>query len=451
MTGLAEQGKGLAGSGLLVGASVLLLWDRLLSPDGWVGFLSLAAVGLVVAAAGWVQLFGPAVVRALVVPLALLASVSAAVDLPARIDTNPRRSCPAETSASAAGSRPCDRPAARSRPSATPWLRVLLIGLLALVNVKLLLLQRYAAAFRSKARSGTKLLPTQEEDLERIRQGVIGPDLEEAGRLLQVEGRWGEGKSFLLGRLDPYFQDKDEGQPLPAVVLVDVWKHQAEPDLHLAIFEEVLAHPCYLAGFGWLHYPVLLVGGRYLGSLLVKLPLLGKAGAGIEVPLKLPRLPWQQSFQRLVARQRRKRHRTVIVLDEIDRAAARMAQEAITLTRRALDLPGVTVVLSYVDDLIRYKVFNPLISERLLDLDSTMEAVIYAEAYGFDDPRPAPARRRPEAAAGPAAAVVRRGSRRDPAGDAAALLGEVPRRVPDPPTTPDTQGHCPDDAGVQIT
>jgi hypothetical protein len=66
----------------------------------------------------------------------------------------------------------------------------------------------------------------------------------------------------------------------------------------------------------------------------------------------------------------------VIVLDEIDRATPRVAQSAMTFALRSLDMPGVVVVLSYVDEIIRYKVFNPLVKS-LPDLASTMEPVIF--------------------------------------------------------------------------
>ncbi len=65
------------------------------------------------------------------------------------------------------------------------------------------------------------------------------------------------------------------------------------------------------------------------------------------------------------------------MLDEIDRAAPQVAQAAVTLAVQALGMPGVRVVLSYVDELIRYKAFNPLI-DSLQDLGSTMLGLIFA-------------------------------------------------------------------------
>lgn len=174
------------------------------------------------------------------------------------------------------------------------------------------------------------------------------------------------------------------------MAIVDVWKWEAESDLHLAIFEELLSHPYYLLRFGWLHYPLSVLIGRDLRDVVMKFSLRSKSGSGLEVPVRLPRLAWQRQYERLVARQVAKGRRTVIVLDEIDRATTHMAQVAVTLTRRSLDQAGVAVVLSYVDGLMRYKAFNPLLREVLPDLGSTMEAVIFEriEADAGDGPLP---------------------------------------------------------------
>src|SRR5262249_8304939 len=82
-------------------------------------------------------------------------------------------------------------------------------------------------------------------------------------------------------------------------------------------------------------------------------------------------------LEQQVNRVRKRGTRTVIVLDEIDRATSRVAQSAMAYARRSLDMPGVVVVVSYVDSIIRYKAFNPLIRS-LPDLASTMQAVIFS-------------------------------------------------------------------------
>lgn len=365
-------------------AAALVLIDITAGNNTPSGLLSAAAILVLVMVAGPAHLNVPparttsllaATLRAMFLPLMLAASIIVVSALPGLLEK-------------AAGGVP-----GKGLPF-TPWLRALMVGVLTVLNAKLLLLKRYTAVARSRNTIATetlvdRMLPTQERDLQDIRQAIVWGRITDDARLVQIEGRWGEGKSFLLARLEAYLhlhrETTSTGRllPVPAVILVDVWKHEAEPDLHLAIIEDLLSHPCYLAGFGWLHYPTLLVVGRYLGTLLLKLALPGK-GAAVDVAVKVPRLPWQRSFQVLVANQRRRGRRTVIVLDEIDRAAAPMSQVAVTLTRRSLDLPGVTVVLSYVEELIRFKAFNPLNPGLLPDLQSSMEAEIYEEML---DPR----------------------------------------------------------------
>ncbi|MGH3926826.1 MAG: P-loop NTPase fold protein, partial [Pseudonocardiaceae bacterium] len=163
-----------------------------------------------------------------------------------------------------------------------------------------------------------------------------------------------------------------------AVVVVDVWQQQSEPDLYLAVIEEILGHRQYWWPYGWLLYPMWLFLGRAVKEARLAASAGSKANAKIEVPLALPRPTGQRSFVRLVSRVRERGCRTVVVLDEIDRAAPSVAQSALTLARRSLDMPGVVVVLAYVDELIRYKAFNPLI-DTLQDLGSTMRAVLFDE------------------------------------------------------------------------
>ncbi len=281
--------------------------------------------------------------------------------------------------------------------SLQPWLRVLVGVLLALLVGKLVLLHRFADALRSRQRSNGlllgHLLPFQASNLDDLSTAILSSPLDFSGQLVQLVGRWGEGKSFLLRHLPAYLalrtRSSKPGTAAPGtteavVVLVDVWKHEAEPDLHLAILEELLSNCYYLLRFGWLRCPVSVLVGRYLRDATMKFALRPKVGPEVELPLRLPRLVWQPAFERLVHHQLRRGRRTVIVLDEIDRATPRMAQVAITLARRSLDLAGVTVVLSYEANLMQNKAFNPLLLgdvDRLPDLGSTMDAVIMAEAH----------------------------------------------------------------------
>jgi hypothetical protein len=68
----------------------------------------------------------------------------------------------------------------------------------------------------------------------------------------------------------------------------------------------------------------------------------------------------QGDLVQVVACARHKGLRIVTILDEVDRATVPVAQAAIVLTRRALALPGLAVVLPYVAAQLRNKVFNPL-------------------------------------------------------------------------------------------
>ncbi|HVM14253.1 MAG TPA: P-loop NTPase fold protein [Egibacteraceae bacterium] len=262
----------------------------------------------------------------------------------------------------------------------------LLSLLVAAILLKLVLLRRYAIAARSRHGSLAELdlLPTQGKDLARLGAAILAQPRDEPARLIRLEGRWGDGKSFVLRRLETHLQEHNPGGQ--AVVVVDVWKHEAEPSLHLAIFEELLATPCYLRWGGWLQYPVLLIPGRYLSSALMKLSLKLRA-ATFDLPVGMPALPWQRHLERVVARHRRRGQVTVIVLDEIDRAAPLMAQTAITLALRSLDVSGAVVVMSYVEPVLRYKAFNPSVQPSLPDLGSTMEALLFVAQ--FDRARPA--------------------------------------------------------------
>src|SRR5262245_3629165 len=335
------------------------------------GVLAAGALVVLVLFAEWIELLLPVPARVALFLLVVAAGVIAIVALPA------------------AGG-----PLEPSCASLRLHLCVLLPILLIVLAIMLVLLDRFANVLGSRQHllrmDLNQLLPSQKTNLCALSEAIQAPSLDLPGQVVQLVGRWGEGKSFLLLHL-PAFLSKLASEPgycgaAPsataahdaAFVTADVWKHETEPDLHLALFEELLSHPYYLLRFGWLRYPVLLLFGRYVRDTVMKFSLSRKDIGAVEVPLRLPRLGWQRSLERLVYHQRRNGRRTVIVLDEIDRATAVMAQAALTLIRRSLDLAGVTVVVSYVDELIRYKAFNPMCAT-LPDLGSTMEAILYDE------------------------------------------------------------------------
>lgn len=344
--------------------------------------------------------------RVWLLALAALASVVVAVELPgALLSHAPTRSeatlndcvpascvscmpaCRMERSTAAA----IDAPSAGTPASNAPnlprfesWLRGLLISFLIVILGKLLLLQRFAAPALARIDrnriSLQGLLPHQIKDLGEICGIASSAPLDRPGQVVQLVGRWGEGKSYLLHYLRAYLSEKGPPDQEIAVVVADVWKHETEPHLHLAIMEELLGERHYLLRFGWLHYPLSLLAGRYLSEVVSKLTLLFKRG---EVELKMPKLTWQPTFERLVRRQQARRVRTFIVLDEIDRATPQMVQVALTLTRRSLDLPSVTIMLAYVEEMVHYKAFNPLLDEPncLPDLQSTGHALMFQQYF----------------------------------------------------------------------
>lgn len=411
-----------------------LLPDRIVSPlDDLPGVLAVCSVVLLIIVApvvydgagfGW----GPA--RALVLTLVGVGAIAVIAEFP-RLALDAREThqstsstdiasptccqsalcCPATTVANAAS-------VVRNDDEHTPigWLQLALLAVFVPVLGRLLLLHRYAGAYWRQARrddtSLADLLPSQRDTLARLTAAIRSGDRNAQARLVQLVGRWGESKSFLLERLQPALSrstadlrfpadgidsgskperdPKAPNAPAPTsvssadaftVVMVDVWKHQSEPNLHAAVVEEVLSARDAWYPYGWLRYPLSL----FLIRAVKQLRFSFKMGvAGIDIPLQLPPLTGQAALARVVARARRQAVRIVIVLDEIDRAAPPVAQAAFTLARRSFDMAGVVVVLAYVDDLVRFKVFNPLVPS-LPDLASTMDAVLYGDGMRMPD------------------------------------------------------------------
>ena len=100
-------------------------------------------------------------------------------------------------------------------------------------------------------------------------------------------------------------------------------------------------------------------------------------GAAMDANLAVP-LIWQNALDRAASQWSADGFRVIVIMDEIDRATPPMAQAAITLCRRALELPGTAVILPYVQTQLWHKVFNPL-QNCAPDLLSTMRAVIDGE------------------------------------------------------------------------
>lgn len=259
------------------------------------------------------------------------------------------------------------------------WARVPVAVFLAILLAKLLLLNRHAT--RARAQASIKpppLLPSQERALEELGKLITDQFF---GRVLPLEGRLGEGKSFLVQRLRA---DWNGDRARPVVVVVDVWQQQTESDLQAAILEALYSSPAYLARLGWLQAPASFLFARWIAAIRGWTSTLElrvrQSKVGLRVDLDIPGLRWQSHFERATARMARAGRGTVMVLDEIDRAAPPVTQAALTLARRSVDVPGVTVLIPYIRSLIRYKAFNPL-QPTLPDLGSSMDAILYEERF----------------------------------------------------------------------
>lgn len=328
------------------------------------GILAALSFGFIVAAAPFIHYRRIKPVRHLVVPLAAASGTLTIARWPVPFADN---------------------------PAAALSIQVLSILGLAWILAKILLLQRFSTMYCSRVEFAddelTRLLPLQEEYLERLKKAIFSGHSLQGSRVVQLVGNWGQGKSFLIDRLGFFLQDEE-----CAVVVINVWEQQSEPDLHLAIVEQVLSHHKYWYPYGWLYYSFNLFLARAAKEWRFALSA-GKEAtkAEVQIPLSLPRPTGRRYLEQQVDRVRKKGTRTVIVLDEIDRAAPRVAQSAMTFARRSLDMASVVVVLSYVDPIIRYKAFNPLL-KTLPDLASTMQAVIFDRGpdKGVDNPVPMP-------------------------------------------------------------
>jgi KAP family P-loop domain len=357
----------------LAAVLLLLATDRSLIP-GWLHWLSaglvttarsktlamtltgifpLVALGLVVLVANPVYTWLPPL-GWLIPPLAAAAAILLVIDLPK--DLNHAHSVPLDL-----------------------WVRVPVAVFLAILLAKVLLLHRHATRARSQeSNKPPPLLPSQEKALTELGKLITDQYL---GRVLPLEGRLGEGKSFLVRRLR---YDWSGERDRPVVVVVDVWQQQTETDLQAAILEALYCHPAYLARLGWLQAPATFLFARWIAAVrgwnsTLELRV-RQSKVGLQVDLDIPGLRWQSHFERATARMVRAGRSTVMVLDEIDRATPSVTQAALTLARRSVDVPGVTVLIPYIRSLIRYKAFNPL-QPTLPDLSSSMDAILYEERF----------------------------------------------------------------------
>ena len=261
------------------------------------------------------------------------------------------------------------------------WTRIP-VGLLgAALVVRLAIVVRVAAGFRRPSEHpDVVLLAHQQDVVDRLGlpppRGAAGTIQRRAVK--QLVGRWGEGKSFLVGALDGAYACEPTAclrrsrRPSAVLVVVDVWKHAGEADLHKAIVREILSHPALVLPWGWLTYPLGMVSEISIAEARVKATL---SQAEVDGTFAMPRLAWQRPLERALRWAVERNTQVVVVLDEVDRASAQAAQAAVTLTERSLDRPGLVVVLSYVEEVLPHKVVSPFV-EQLDDLRSTTTATI---------------------------------------------------------------------------
>lgn len=213
-----------------------------------------------------------------------------------------------------------------------------------------------------------------------------------------LRGGQGAGKSFLVnaleqvvsGRMEQRNADGDDAitatfndgcsmalWELPFFKM-SVWSEDAElRDLQFQVLRGLLLHPAVLFSPTWHAMMSLSFVGRLLARDIQKMfraIRLKTANLELDIANGVP-LPWQGHLQKLVSLCP---CGAVVVLDEIDRTQPRTAQAALVMARSSLDLPGMLVIVPYVPEQIRYRVFNPLICETP-DLQASLEAELWQD------------------------------------------------------------------------
>lgn len=221
-------------------------------------------------------------------------------------------------------------------------------------------LYRAGSAHVVEAPDEIPLLPSQRQFVETMVDRLLNFPLWREGPLWALEGRWGEGKSFLAEAIR--LKLERAGRP---VVYVHIWREQTAANLHLAIVEAILRHPAVLhAAFAG--YPVSRMIARSAGHWIQNLlpeglqfsqgGITGKLDARAALPLFA-----QRDLEQVVAYLRARHIALTLILDEIDRATPAIAQAALVLSRRALNLPGLAVVMPFVSAQLEQKVTNPVL------------------------------------------------------------------------------------------
>ncbi len=290
------------------------------------------------------------------------------------------------------------------------------------------------------------LLPSQSDLVDRLVQSLDRSDQRAlTGKWYAIEGAWGSGKSTVLRGLESRLRR----EPNTAVTYISAWRDEALDDQHFRLVERLLMTPEVLAGIdcggpGAMWGPPLtlrclwrmqrrraLQNGRPPSRLfklffeVPTLPVRGEMTLGAATPLD-----YQEDLERIAARLQAHGVRLAIFLDEIERATPAAAQTTLVMFRRALDLPGVHVVLAYVPEVLRFNAFHPL-NMVSAELRSSAYAVISQEPALFDAAMQAAAAPAPRARSGrgrPAGAGVY-GAAQGSAGDGPSPPGQFAPNV----------------------
>ncbi|MCX7897498.1 MAG: P-loop NTPase fold protein [Rhodocyclaceae bacterium] len=221
-------------------------------------------------------------------------------------------------------------------------------------------------------------LPQQENAIERLISYLMPANALD-GRIVALRGSWGMGKTVILRRLVQRLEACAEQRF--AAVWINVWRAETADDLHRAFYEALLHAPTVFREC-WLALPWLLPRAFLLGRMVRSLRLAFRnSHAEAEMSLRpdaLFPLTMQHQVEWIVHRMRRRGFGVVVILEEIDRAAPAVTRHAIVSAERSFKLPGMTVILPYVQEHLWTKAFNPL-EPGPPDLEGTLESLLQQE------------------------------------------------------------------------